>query len=136
MRFFGSLSSSERNNSFHGWSHEQTGFRLQTSNKHSREERERGEYFLFWLSPFFLMARCIYGDLFGKQSLTKPQPLERERAAKKKKKVPLYIRAKLGKSNLQKTRFTRQHTHTSVSQLTQSRKAWSAMKPNANGTSR
>jgi hypothetical protein len=25
------------------------------------------------------MARCIYGDLFGKQSLTKPQPLERER---------------------------------------------------------
>lgn len=72
---------------------------LKQTFKRRERERERGEYFLFWSSPFFLMARCIYGDLFGKQSLTKPQPLERERERerRRRKKVPFYIRAKLGK---------------------------------------
>lgn len=69
------------------------------TNIQEKRERERGIFSVLVVSPFFLMARCIYGDLFGKQSLTKPQPLERERESGKegKKKVPLYIRAKLGK---------------------------------------
>jgi hypothetical protein len=53
------------------------------------------------------MARCIYGDLFGKQSLTKPQPLERERerAAKKEKSATLY------QSETGKIKFTKNTIH-------------------------